>query len=144
MPGVERLCGNRKEGDHEQDHGGDRHHQGDQRPRPAAHRAHNLGAKRADAEFELMDLRDFDLPSLDDAMSAAMGRHSQPHTRKWAAKIASFDAYVFMTPEYNHSTSGVLKNAIDFRYAEWNNKASGFISYGMAGGSRAVEHLRLA
>jgi NAD(P)H-dependent FMN reductase len=49
-----------------------------------------------------------------------------------------------MTPEYNHSTSGVLKNAIDFRYAEWNNKASGFISYGMAGGSRAVEHLRLA
>jgi NAD(P)H-dependent FMN reductase len=48
-----------------------------------------------------------------------------------------------VTPEYNHSTSGALKNAIDFLYAEWNNKAAGFVSYGSAGGTRAVEHLRL-
>ncbi len=63
--------------------------------------------------------------------------------RQWAAKIASFDGFVFVTPEYNHSTSGALKNAIDFLFAEWNNKAVGFVSYGSVGGTRAVEHLRL-
>jgi NAD(P)H-dependent FMN reductase len=72
-----------------------------------------------------------------------MGQYSQPHTREWAAKIASFDGFVMVTPEYNHSTSGALKNAIDFLFAEWNNKAVGFVSYGALGGARAVEHLRL-
>lgn len=56
---------------------------------------------------------------------------------------ASFDGFVIVTPEYNHSTSGVVKNAIDYLYAEWNNKAVGFVSYGATGGARAVEHLRL-
>lgn len=65
------------------------------------------------------------------------------HTNKWAAKIASFDGYVVVTPEYNRGTSGALKNAIDFIYAVWNNKAAGFVSYGSAGGVRAVELLRL-
>ena len=59
------------------------------------------------------------------------------------SKIASFDGYVFVTPEYNHSTSGALRNAIDFLYSEWNNKAAGFVSFGSSGGTRAVEHLRL-
>ena len=72
-----------------------------------------------------------------------MGQYEQPHTKRWAEKIASFDGFVFVTPEYNHATSGALKNAIDFLYAEWNNKAAGFVSYGAAGGARAVEHLRL-
>jgi len=70
-------------------------------------------------------------------------QYSQPHTHEWATKIGSFDAYVFVTPEYNHSTSGALKNAIDFLFAEWNDKAAGFVSYGVDGGVRAVEHLRL-
>jgi NAD(P)H-dependent FMN reductase len=48
-----------------------------------------------------------------------------------------------VTPEYNHSTSGALKNAIDYLYAEWNNKVAGFVGYGSAGGTRAVENLRL-
>lgn len=69
--------------------------------------------------------------------------YSQEHTKRWAAKIGSFDGYVFITPEYNHGTSGTLKNAIDYLYAEWNNKAAGFVGYGSAGGVRAVEHLRL-
>jgi NAD(P)H-dependent FMN reductase len=68
---------------------------------------------------------------------------SKPHTRAWAAKIATFDAFVFVTPEYNHSTSGALKNAIDFLYREWNDKAAGFVGYGSVGGTRAVEQLRL-
>jgi NAD(P)H-dependent FMN reductase len=76
-------------------------------------------------------------------MAASMGQYSKQHTKDWAAKIGSFDAYVFVTPEYNHSTCGVLENAIDYLYQEWNNKAAGFVSYGSAGGTRAVEHLRL-
>ena len=58
-------------------------------------------------------------------------------------KIASLDAYIFVTPEYNHATSASLKNAIDFLYHEWNNKSAGFVGYGGAGGVRAVENLRL-
>src|SRR4029077_14977375 len=65
------------------------------------------------------------------------------HTHAWAAKIASLDAFIFVTPEYNHGTSGALKNAIDYLYREWHNKAAGFVSYGGAGGVRAVEQLRL-
>src|SRR5260221_14796966 len=66
-----------------------------------------------------------------------------PHTKVWAAKIDSFDGYVFVTPEYNHGISGALKNAIDFLFREWNDKAAGFISYGGAGGARGGEQLRL-
>jgi NAD(P)H-dependent FMN reductase len=72
-----------------------------------------------------------------------MGQYTKEHTKAWSQKVASFDAYVFVTPEYNHSTSGALKNAIDFLYKEWNNKSAGFVSYGSVGGVRAVEHLRL-
>src|SRR6202047_2335159 len=98
---------------------------------------------RSDAESELVDIKDFNLPLLDEPMPPSMGQSSKPHTKAWAAKIGSFDAYVFVTPEYNHGTSGALKNAIDFLFAEWNNKAAGFVSYGGAGGARAVEDLRL-
>jgi NAD(P)H-dependent FMN reductase len=65
------------------------------------------------------------------------------HTKRWAKKIAAFDAYVFVTPEYNHGTSAARKNAIDYLHAEWVNKVAGFVSCGSAGGARAVEHLRL-
>jgi NAD(P)H-dependent FMN reductase len=98
---------------------------------------------RSDAEFELVDLRDYPLPHLDEPLPPSMGQYQNDHTREWADKIASFDGFVIVTPEYNHSTSGVLKNAIDYLYAEWNNKAVGFVSYGSVGGARAVEHLRL-
>lgn len=104
---------------------------------------HGLAKQRSDAEFELVDLKDFNLPLLDEAVPPSMGKYSQPHTKAWAARIAEFDAYVFVTPEYNHATSGALKNAIDFLYREWNNKAAGFVGYGSAGGTRAVENLRL-
>lgn len=105
--------------------------------------AHALAKKRSDAEFELVDLRDFNLPLLDEPVPPSMGQYSKEHTKKWAAKIATFDAYIFVTPEYNHATSGALKNAIDFLYKEWNNKAAGFIGYGSMMGARAVENLRL-
>jgi NAD(P)H-dependent FMN reductase len=104
---------------------------------------HEIAKKRSDASFEVVDIADFKLPLLDEPMPPAMGQYANPHTKAWAAKIASFDAFVFVTPEYNHSTSGALKNAIDFLFKEWNDKAAGFVGYGAAGGTRAVEHLRL-
>src|SRR2546429_9672656 len=103
-----------------------------------------LGAarKRSDAEYEIVDIKDFELPLLDEPMPPSMGRYQQPHTKRWAAKIASLDAFVFVSPEYNHGIPAALKNAIDFLFAEWKDKAAGFVSYGGAGGARAVEHLR--
>jgi NAD(P)H-dependent FMN reductase len=104
---------------------------------------YEIAQKRTDAEFELVDIRDFNLPLLDEPIPPSLGQYTKEHTKVWAAKIDSFDAYVFVTPEYNHGTSGALKNAIDFLYKEWNNKAAGFVGYGSALGARAVESLRL-
>ncbi|MDI1449861.1 NAD(P)H-dependent oxidoreductase [Polyangium sp. 6x1] len=104
---------------------------------------HDLAVKRTDATFELVDIADYGLPLLDEPHPPSLGKYTKDHTKAWSAKIASFDAYVFVTPEYNHGPSGALKNAIDFLYREWNDKAAGFVAYGSAGGTRAVEQLRL-
>jgi NAD(P)H-dependent FMN reductase len=104
---------------------------------------YEIAKKRSDAQFELVDIKDFNLPLLDEPVPPIMGQYSKAHTKAWAARIGSFDGYVFVTPEYNHGISGALKNAIDFLFAEWNNKAAGFVSYGGVGGARAVEQLRL-
>lgn len=104
---------------------------------------HGFAKQRRDAETEIVDIQDFNLPLLDEPVPPSMGQYSKDHTRAWAAKIAPFDAFIFVTPEYNHGTSGALKNAIDYLYKEWNNKAAGFVGYGSAGGVRAVESLRL-
>ena len=103
----------------------------------------DIASKRSDASFEVVDIAAFGLPLLDERVPPVMGQYEQPHTKAWAAKIATFDAFVFVTPEYNHSISGALKNAIDFLYGEWNDKAAGLVGYGGLGGARAVEHLRL-
>jgi NAD(P)H-dependent FMN reductase len=104
---------------------------------------YDLAQGRTDAAFELVDIADYDLPLLDEPLPPSFGQYAHEHTKRWAEKIGSFDAYVFVTPEYNHSTSGALKNAIDYLYREWHNKAAGFVGYGGTGGARAVEHLRL-
>lgn len=104
---------------------------------------HEKSQRRAGYAYELVDLRDFALPLLDEAMPPSMGQYEHEHTKAWASRIDSYDGFIFVTPEYNHSTSGALKNAIDYLYAEWNNKAAAFVSYGAASsGMRAVEHLR--
>lgn len=99
--------------------------------------------RRRDAEFELVDIASYELPLLDEAIPPSFGQYSHEHTRRWSARIASFDAFVFVTPEYNHGISGALKNAIDFLHAEWRDKSAGFVSYGGMSGVRAVEQLRL-
>src|ERR1700688_2870524 len=105
--------------------------------------AYDILKSRQDAEFEIIDIEDYALPLLDEPVPPSMHQYSQAHTKTWSAKIASFDAYIFVTPEYNHSISAALKNAIDFLFHEWNDKVAGFIGYGGAGGARAVEALRL-
>ncbi|WP_206446561.1 NADPH-dependent FMN reductase [Agrococcus sp. KRD186] len=95
--------------------------------------------QRGDADYELVDIADFNLPLLDEPMP---GAQTQEHTQAWAAKIAEFDGFVFVTGEYNHSVVPALANAISFLNAEWNNKAAGIVGYGSAMGVRAVEHLR--
>jgi NAD(P)H-dependent FMN reductase len=99
--------------------------------------------ERPTDEFELIDLADFALPLLDETQPALFGSYANEHTARWAEAVARYDGFVFVTPEYNHSIPGALKNALDFLYAEWNNKAAGFVSYGLHGGTRAAEHLRL-
>ena len=95
------------------------------------------------AEFEILDLADFELPLLDEPLPPSLGRYRHEHTKEWARAVDQFDGFVFVTGEYNHSLPGALKNALDYVYAEWNNKAAGFVSYGSSGGIRAVENLRL-
>lgn len=97
---------------------------------------------RTGADYELIDLADYPLPYLDEPTPPSFGQYQNDHTKAWSAKIAGFDGFIFVTPEYNHSTSAALKSAIDFLYAEWNNKAAALVGYGTLGGSRAIEHLR--
>jgi len=103
---------------------------------------YDLAKERKDAEFEIVDIVDYNLPVFDEPMPPAYHNYQKDHTKKWAEKIGSFDGFIFIAPEYNHGVTGALKNAIDFIYAEWNNKVAGFVSYGSTGGARAVEHLR--
>jgi NAD(P)H-dependent FMN reductase len=104
---------------------------------------HEVASRRGDARYELVDLRDYDLPLFDEPNVPSRNQYTHQHTRIWSAKIASYDAFVFVTPEYNHGIPAVLKNAIDYLFYEWHDKAAGFVSYGSAGGARAVEQLRL-
>jgi len=94
-------------------------------------------------EVELVDLAVVALPFLDEPELPRFGRYAHRHTREWSATVARADAFVFVTPEYNHGPSGVLKNAIDFLHAEWQYKPLGFVSYGgIAAGARAVQMLK--
>ena len=87
--------------------------------------------KAGEAGLELVDIADYGLPLLD-----------EPAPKRWAATIGRFDGFVFVTPEYNSAVPAALKNAIDYLYAEWNDKAAGIVSYGVYGGTRAAEQLR--
>ena len=97
---------------------------------------------RGDWEVELVDLKSFDLPLFNEVASNAWAPSEDPAATAWQEKIGQFDGYIFVTPEYNRSITGALKNALDQAYVEWNRKAFGIVSYGSVGGTRAAEHLR--
>ncbi|TDF96286.1 NADPH-dependent FMN reductase [Paenibacillus piri] len=95
----------------------------------------DIAEKRGDASYEIVDLADYNLPFLGDPSG-------ERQVAAWAKKISGLDGFVFVTAEYNHSITGVLKNALDSARTEWYNKAAGIVSYGSSGGTRAAEHLR--
>lgn len=103
---------------------------------------HAAASKRSDMEVELVDLKDFPLPFFNEKASNAWVPTEDETGRRWQEKVAGFDGYIFVTPEYNRSIPAALKNALDFAYPEWNRKAAAFVGYGSLGGARAVEHLR--
>lgn len=104
---------------------------------------YEIAKKRSDISVELIDLEKVNLPFLDEPVPPSMNQYSKEHTKAWSKTISETDGFIFVTPEYNHSYSPVLKNAIDYVWHEWNYKPVSYISYGsLAGGSRAVEHLR--
>ena len=98
---------------------------------------YEIAGSRGDAEFELVDIKDYDLPLLDEPMSAIFGQYSNDHTKAWSAKIESFDAFVFVTPEYNHATSGALGEQADQR-----GRRLGLIQCGDVGGWRLLRRSR--
>lgn len=97
------------------------------------------------AEVELLDLRDYPLPFIDESISPRYNpdRHPDPETQKWLDKVAAFDGYVFVTPEYNRSTSGVLKNAIDLLDHQMDDKPVALVGHGASGGAQAIASLRM-
>src|SRR5437867_1304581 len=101
--------------------------------------------RREGVDARLLDLRDFPMPFFDQpATPATPGRRPYKNevVQRWTAAIAQSDGFVFVTPEYNYGPSAVLKNAIDWVYPEWHRKAACFVSWGNAGGARAVQQLR--
>ena len=103
----------------------------------------NIADKRTDAEFELVDLRDFPLPFFDEVGSSLYVPSTDEVAQRWQQKIAEFDGYIFLVAEYNHASTAVLKNALDYAYTEWNKKPAAFVGYGSVGAARAIEQLRL-
>ena len=101
--------------------------------------------KQEGVAVEVLDLRDYDMPFFNEPMSPSYKKepYKNEAVARFTKKIEEGDAFVMVTPEYNHGTSGVLKNALDWVYPEWNNKPVAFVSYGSAGGARAIEQLRL-
>lgn len=95
-----------------------------------------------DVNFDVIDLKEVNLPMLDEGMPAMMGQYANDHTKKWSETIKKYDGYVLVVSEYNHGYAASLKNALDYLYAEWNKKPVAFVSYGASGGMRAVQQLR--
>jgi NAD(P)H-dependent FMN reductase len=94
-------------------------------------------------EVVVADLAEIALPLLDEPNHPRLQQYSHRHTKAWSAVVEASDAFVFVTPEYNHGYPAALKNAIDFLNAEWQYKPVGFVSYGgVAAGTRAVAQLK--
>lgn len=110
---------------------------------PIARWVATQAATRGDLEVDLVDLAEVGLPLLDEPHHPRLGQYTHEHTRAWSRRIREADGFVFVTPEYNHGYSAVLKNAIDYLYDEWRHKPVGFVSYGgNSGGLRAVQQLK--
>ncbi|QPC88393.1 FMN reductase [Mesorhizobium sp. NBSH29] len=110
--------------------------------RPAAW-INDIAKARGDIDVELLDLRDFPMPFFDETGGLAYTPTTNDVAKKWQQKIQALDGFVILAAEYNHGPTGVLKNALDYAYTEWNKKAVAFLGYGGVGGARAVQQLRV-
>lgn len=103
----------------------------------------DLLQEQSDFEVELIDLKEVNLPFMDEPEHPRLQKYQHEHTKAWSKKIAAADAFVFVMPEYNFGYPATLKNALDFLYQEWTYKPVGFVSYGgIAGGTRSVQMLK--
>ncbi|BCY11285.1 NADPH-dependent FMN reductase [Actinoplanes sp. L3-i22] len=94
-------------------------------------------------DVELVDLAEVGLPLFDEPNHPRLGQYKHQHTKDWSAIARRADAYVFVTPEYNHSFPASLKNALDHLYVEWNDKPAGLVSYGgVSAGLRAATAIK--
>jgi NAD(P)H-dependent FMN reductase len=94
-------------------------------------------------DVRVTDLAELNLPIFNEPDHPRLKKYTQPHTLEWSALVEGSDAFVFVTPEYNHAFNAALKNAIDYLYAEWQHKAAGIVSYGgVAAGTRATQMLK--
>ncbi|WP_248961137.1 NADPH-dependent FMN reductase [Sphaerisporangium perillae] len=94
-------------------------------------------------DVELIDLAEVNLPFMDEPNHPRLQQYIHPHTKKWSATVERADAFVFVSPEYNHGFNAVLKNALDYLHNEWRYKPVGFVTYGgVAGGTRALQMLK--
>ena len=95
-----------------------------------------------DVEVDWADLKEINLPFMDEPNHPAMQQYTKEHTKAWAARVADADAFIWVTPEYNHSFTAPLKNAIDYLVQEWRGKSVSFVSYGgQSSGTRGVAGL---
>lgn len=106
---------------------------------------HEFAVNRNDegVEYEIVALADYDLPLLGAKLSEDRQATASAAIQAWSEKMASFDGYVFITPEYNHAVGGALKNSLDFLKAEVANKTAALVGYGSLGGARAHENMRV-
>lgn len=103
-----------------------------------------IAKQHPDFEVELLDLKEIDLPLMDEPNHPRVQKYINAHTKKWSKTIDSADAFVIVTPEYNFGYPATLKNALDYLSVEWSDKPMGFVSYGgISGGTRAVQELKL-
>jgi NAD(P)H-dependent FMN reductase len=92
---------------------------------------------------ELIDLAEVNLPFMNEPNHPRLRQYVHAHTKEWSATVERADAFVFVTPEYNHGFNAVLKNALDYLHQEWQNKPVGFVGYGgVAAGTRAIQMLK--
>jgi NAD(P)H-dependent FMN reductase len=111
---------------------------------PVAEWFRDHAARHNTFDVELVDLAQVNLPLFDEPAHPRLRQYAHEHTKAWSARVARADAFVFVTPEYNHGTPPSLVNAIDYLVHEWAYKPAGFVSYGgAAGGARSVQMTKL-
>lgn len=112
---------------------------------PIAEWLHSFARDHGGFDCELVDLATFNLPVFDEPEHPRLQKYKHEHTKRWSASVASADAFVFVTPEYNHGAPPALINALNYLNREWQYKPAGLVSYGgVSGGLRAVQAEKLA